>query len=364
MSFILWILSIAALLLAYLLMPHIGILCVLLVFFLAPIFSWILIFVKRKKIEINFTALAVVGKREGFHFLLNVHSHIMVPLGKVVMWIQLTNTATGEQQKKRICFHGTGDLKLSSEYCGCVECVVLSAWCYDLFGILPVFIACNTKKRIVVMPDTFPVEVDNILSYSELDDCTEYIPDKKGNDRTEILQIREYVPGDSIQQIHWKLSGKLEKLIVRDPSEPANHEVMVFLDRGGKMAAPAEADALMEAVTSVCQGFTEAGQPFCLAWNEEERINIYEINSKEQLPEAISAMLKSRYAGNAVTAAELFYKTMGNERIGSVLYFCTQLPVETFPADNVQIYLCGKDDHVISFTSEDVSDVLKKLSWS
>lgn len=364
MSLILWLLSILALLAAYLLIPNIGILCVLIVFVLAPILSWVILFTIHKKIEIDFTASSVVEKRSSFQLFIRLNSRTKVPLGKTVMWLQMTNIATGEQQKKRICFHGNGELQLESEYCGCVECVAVSAWCYDLFGIFPVRITCHAKKRIVVMPDTFPVETDNILSYSDLDECTEYLPDKKGNDRTEIFQIREYVPGDSIKQIHWKLSGKVDKLIVRDPAEPADHEVLVFLDRGGILTAPSETDALMEAVTSVCQGFTEAGQPFRLAWNEDERISIYEINYKDQLPEAISAMLKSRYIEDSVSAAALFQKTMGNESVGAVLYFCTQLPLDSFPAQRVQMYLCGHDDSVISFTSKDVSDVFRKLSWS
>ena len=67
---------------------------------------------------------------------------------------------------------------------------------------------------------TFPVEIQTVLTRSNLDDCTEYAPDQKGADRTETMQIRDYVPGDPLQQIHWKLSTKLDRLIVRDPAQP------------------------------------------------------------------------------------------------------------------------------------------------
>ena len=363
MNLILWLLSLAALISAYLIVPNTGMLCVIVLFIIAPIVSWIILLLIRKKIEIELFAPGVVEKRKSFDLQAKLFSHIRLPIGKTVMWLELTNTATGETQKKRVYFQGNGQWNLQSAYCGCVECFAVSVWSYDIFGILPVRIPCKAKKRIVVMPDTFPVEVESILSYSDLDDCTEYAPDKKGNDRSETLQIREYVPGDSIQQIHWKLSSKLDKLIVRDPSEPADHEMMVFLDHSGRMPKPAEADAMMEAVVSVCQGLTEAGQPFRLAWNAET-ICVYEVNNKEQLPEAVAALLKSRHSEDFVSVAELFQKTRGNEKVGAVLYFCFQLPQDQFPAQRMQVYLCGHDENVVAFTSEDVSDVLRKICWS
>ena len=363
MNLILWLLILVALISGYLITPNVGLLCVSLLFVIAPIASWIPLIAIRKKIEVELLAPGVVEKKQPFELQAKLHSQTKIPLGKTVMWLELTNTATGETQKKRVYFQKYGQWNLESAYCGCVECLAVSVWNYDIFGILPVRIPCKTKKRIVVMPDTFPVETESILSYSDLDDCVEYVPDKKGNDRTETLQIREYVPGDSIQQIHWKLSSKLDKLIVRDPAEPADHEMMVFLDHGGRMPKPAEADAMMEAVVSVCQGLTEAGQPFRLAWNAEN-ISIYEVNNKEQFPEAVAALLKSRHMQESVSAAELFQKTRGNEKMGAVLYFCFQLPQEVFQAQRVQVYVCGHSEETVSFTPENVSDVLRKISWS
>jgi hypothetical protein len=39
---------------------------------------------------------------------------------------------------------------------------------------------------------------------------------KRGADNPELLQIREYIPGDKINHIHWKLSGKYDHLMVKE----------------------------------------------------------------------------------------------------------------------------------------------------
>ena len=215
------------------------------------------------------------------------------------------------------------------------------------------------------MPDTFPVETETVSTRSNQDDCIEYAPDKKGADRTETLQIRDYVPGDPLQQIHWKLSSKLDRLIVRDPAQPVDRELMVFLEQSDESREPAQADALMEAVVSVCQALNEAGQPFRLAWNEDVIVS-YDISNKEQLPEAVSAILKAHRITTGVSGSSLYQKTKGNADVGAVLYFCSVVSDNPFPGARTKVFLCGEGggENVTTFSPENMSDVLRNLSWS
>jgi len=206
MSLLCWLLCMIAMIAGYLMMPDMGLLCALLVFAAAPIVSWLIMILIRNKIRIQLMVPGVVGKRKSFVLSAKLQCGTGIPLGKTVVWLQLTNTVTEEVQCKKVCFRGDGEWHLESIYCGCVECRVIRAWCYDIFGILPMRIPCKVKKRTVVMPDTFPVEIESILTRSDMEDCVEYALDKKGSDPTETLQIREYVPGDSLRQIHWKMS--------------------------------------------------------------------------------------------------------------------------------------------------------------
>ncbi len=51
-----------------------------------------------------------------------------------------------------------------------------------------------------------------------------------GDDPGETYDIREYQPGDSIRQIHWKLSGKLDDIMIREKSFPVDDTVLILAE--------------------------------------------------------------------------------------------------------------------------------------
>lgn len=59
----------------------------------------------------------------------------------------------------------------------------------------------------VILPSTAPV-ADGSEEFTE--------SDNKGNLSSDIKEIREYRPGDRLQRIHWKLSAKLDELLVKE----------------------------------------------------------------------------------------------------------------------------------------------------
>ena len=84
-------------------------------------------------------------------------------------------------------------------------------------------------------------------------------PDVRGSDPTETFQIREYVPGDSLRQIHWKLSAKAGRYMVRDAAKPVDHRLTIYVER--RTAPPRLADGLMEAAVSLCQAYVDQPLP-------------------------------------------------------------------------------------------------------
>lgn len=52
---------------------------------------------------------------------------------------------------------------------------------------------------------------------------------KSGTDVSEMFGLREYREGDPLQSIHWKLSGKMQQLIVREFGRPVNYHTLLLL---------------------------------------------------------------------------------------------------------------------------------------
>jgi hypothetical protein len=52
---------------------------------------------------------------------------------------------------------------------------------------------------------------------------------KKGNDFSEVTDIREYQPGDRIRDIHWKISARMEEWMVKVRTQMAGMELSVVV---------------------------------------------------------------------------------------------------------------------------------------
>lgn len=56
---------------------------------------------------------------------------------------------------------------------------------------------------------------------------------KKGNDFSDVQEIREYIPGDKLMSIHWKLSAKRDVLMVKDRASMSDKQLVVLVELCG-----------------------------------------------------------------------------------------------------------------------------------
>lgn len=334
---------------------------------LALIISIVAAWTVRKKITIGLQGENSVEKGQTIILTPEMLYTGRMPLGRISLDFYSENCLTGEHKKTVWNLNRRKTWEDIGTYCGCMDYRALKVWLYDWFGLVKIPIPVEVKKRVLIMPETFPVHVDEVQSFSLQEDCQEYAPDKKGQDRTETFQIREYVPGDNINQIHWKLSSKLGNLYVKDASFPVDHSLMLFYDRGVKYTDPACADALMEAFTSVCQELTDMGMPFRLFWNEDG-IEEYEVISTEQLPEAITALLSCGRPVSDASAISLFSEKKTVPEGSRILYFAEQFPEDLAASSFCQVFVVsdreeeGEGIHITR--PEKVKEAIREIIWN
>lgn len=154
---------------------------------------------------------------------------------RVIVSVEIENTFAGEiwrfREKVADPVSEGLEVPLSTALCGQLRCRVTRVECRDLLGLLRVRRAIPEELCCTVLPPAVaPKSVPNIDA--ALDTAAVLRP-KYGGGYSEEHDLREYRPGDAGNSIHWKLSSKTDKLIVREALERENQEIYLVLSRVG-----------------------------------------------------------------------------------------------------------------------------------
>lgn len=230
----------------------------------------------RKRLRVRVEAPAVVRKGDEGGVTICLENPTLLPALRIRCRVTTRNQLNGERCTRNVMTWAfpkgqrRTSLRLGSEYCGRIRISVEQVKLYDCFGLIGVPCGCSAEAHMTVQPDTFHIRVNLIPNPDSQEDSDTYSQERPGADLTETFQIREYVPGDSMRQIHWKLSGKFDRLIVRDPALPITRNVLVFWERTGQSGSVKRTDAQAETVVSACRSLSDSGIQFTLGWNDTD----------------------------------------------------------------------------------------------
>ena len=92
--------------------------------------------------------------------------------------------------------------------------------------------------------------------------------------------LRDYVPGDPVRLIHWKLSAKLDSLLVREAAGSAGRGLFLMWETVRSGASPEAMDGAAEAFLSASQALAARGAAHSTCWFDHERgeLNWVEVN--------------------------------------------------------------------------------------
>ena len=205
-----------------------------------------------------------------------------------------SNIFTGYSEKTRrhlwIAPGGGTEIKqyMSSRYAGRVEVRIESFEVFDLFRMFSLR-GCGRSDAYVIVWPSFS-EVDE----EDLNSCVEGFPKenelkKRGTDYNPDYEVREYIPGDELKSIHWKLSAKQEELMVRQRLAAGREKINVLLPLGDDRQYN---DRLMEAVYALCRLLLYKEYPVQLYWpGRGESLQGCFVAEQGELENAISEIL-------------------------------------------------------------------------
>jgi len=121
----------------------------------------------------------------------------------------------------------------------------------DVFGLFEQSVDTDGRESVLVYPPAYPLSSwgrEVVYRMEELG---------RSRQREEFERLREYVPGDSLRDVHWRTTAKREEIVVKEFAAEVEAETVTLA--GG--ADPGGEDAMAAALTSLALSLLSEGVP-------------------------------------------------------------------------------------------------------
>ena len=186
------------------------------------------------------------------------------------------------KKHKRLTLKYGGDMSKSiyihndqlSSSCGCIEFTSKYAKVYDFTGMFFIPVKINFKANTMVIPNSLK---PSIMPNTDQSVIVGYKA-KTGGGFSDIYELRQYQNGDSLKNIHWKLSSKQDELIVREPHEPIYNKYIIKIELTNDANIN---NSILGRLVYVCDYFIK-NEALCYAYDaKNQRLN--KIQSQKDL---------------------------------------------------------------------------------
>lgn len=140
------------------------------------------------------------------------------------------------------------------------------------------------------------------------------IEEKKGSDTAEVISLREYMPGDRQQAIHWKLSAKAEDFFVKEYGSTVNNEITLLLDLPKE-----DSDSILELFFSIGISLCDRGLIYRAVYMENGELCTDQVTSEDDLNMVLAHVYDTL---PAEVSAQEEYTILHPEPVGAVLLVC------------------------------------------
>jgi len=237
---------------------------------------------------------------KGFRFL----------VGHVKCRVLWENIFTGEKMEEDLDLASGVSAKFIS--CGAVRLSAVHFSVADVFGYYSWKVKSLPESKLLVMPMLLNTQIKINPSRKAALDSDEYSMHYSGSDPSETFAIREYMPGDSLKNIHWKLSQKTDNLLVRELGMPVDDRILLLMEtslpENFDKADYGRVSEIAAALYAVSHELVLLGIPHVIGWLDTlpgvyKSKNITDI---EDLDAAFSELLESKVTYCNTSTVEMY----------------------------------------------------------
>ena len=161
---------------------------------------------------------------------------------------------------------------IKASHCGRMDFSIQRVSVIDLLGLFALRVsprAAMPASSVYVLPE---LQSRSIQTDENADlglESASYSTEKAGGDPSEIFQLRDYREGDARNSVHWKLSARMNRLIVREFGLPLNPSLHFLLELT-ETADPEAAENMLGAVLAYSEYLMAREINHSVSWLSDE----------------------------------------------------------------------------------------------
>ena len=240
-------------------------------------------------------------------------------IGSIKVLVAIENTTFHKTEYKNFMIN---DLSFAShvfDYNGadsgriCVKCDGIKL--IGLFGVVSIRVKYPIFAEAIVSPmlyEDIGVTIGDRGSDTIFGDMS--MP-KKGGDITEVYSVRDYVEGDSLSTVHWKLSGKFGTLKSKEfgATDDRRRLILVDMSRGkyGNTASDEQLNGVLDVAISISNALKSTGYTHSVGWFDNGAFESSDVNDGDTFVRMVGKLMSVKV--NDGNEEGLFYLSRTNE---------------------------------------------------
>ena len=248
---------------------------ILAAFVIYPLLAWLTTFALMKLVSADFSQNTLcTEKGTRFDITIIVKNRSILPCVPMELICGLPDEDSGLAAEKRIFVtlppFGKAGLSMScvNRYRGRYRFDIKKISVVDPLRIIRLTKKGNSELNAVFVPRR--LEIPDIEYFCERDNFAE----KRQNSldsREDFSHVRDYIPGESVQLVHWKLTAKQDELMIKQFDDVFDRRALVLcgMNAGEKERDPLLCtDTVIETAIAFAKGFSECGIPVSVEFGQ------------------------------------------------------------------------------------------------
>lgn len=300
-----------------------------------PIILNIIIRIIKKSISLDIKSIDVAqNKNDDIEVKILIKNNSIFPAINGELKLYYYNKFSGNKETEYINFPINSketesiDFKIKSKYCGKLIIELQSLKIYDYLTFSSVKKKLNKSKEIIVLPQIYDLNFSgNVININSLDGEI-FSKDKAGDDPSEVFNVREYVEGDKIQRIHWKLSSKVDNVMIKEYSQPIVHNSIIIVEFYESENNINTIQGIIETAISLSHMLLSYNYIHYICWYDKSKdfFNKIIINSEEDMLGVACELLSLKPYTDDVLSLKNYNIEKGSEEYSRKFYVTSNIP--------------------------------------